>query len=249
MAVAATSTVVLRGVSGQLVRVEADLSTGLPTLAFTGLAGTSITEARDRVRSAIVNAGIGWPNRRITVALLPADLRKSGSHLDLALALAVLAAAEEISAPVELETTVWLAELGLDGALRPVRGVLPAVLAARDAGIGRVVVAHANGAEAALVEGVEVRTAAHLAQVLASLGTGAAEALPLAVRAPGRRPRCAGPTWPTSRGSRSPATPWRSRRRAVTTCSCRACRVRARRCWPSGCPACCHHWATGPHSS
>ena len=89
MAVAASTTVVLRGVSGHIVRVEADLSSGLPTLAFTGLAGTSITEARDRIRAAITNAGIGWPNRRITLALLPADLRKSGSHLDLAMALAV----------------------------------------------------------------------------------------------------------------------------------------------------------------
>ncbi|MHA3703552.1 YifB family Mg chelatase-like AAA ATPase [Jatrophihabitans sp. YIM 134969] len=181
MAVAATSTVVLRGVSGQVVRVEADLSNGIPTLAFTGLAGTSITEARDRIRSAVTNAGIGWPNRRITVALLPADLRKTGSHLDLALALAVLATADEIPSVPALETTVWLAELGLDGALRPVRGVLPAVLAAREAGIRRVVVAHANGPEAALVEGVEVRTAAHLAQVLASLPDGTA--LPRAERA------------------------------------------------------------------
>ena len=192
MAVAATSTVVLKGVSGQLVRVEADLSAGVPTVAFTGLAGTSITEARDRVRAAITNAGITWPNRRITVALLPADVPKTGSHLDLALALAVLATAGEVDAALALETTVWLAELGLDGALRPVRGVLPAVLAAREAGIGRVVVAHANGPEAALVEGVEVRTAAHLAQVLASLDGTAGQPLPLASRAadtaaPGRR--------------------------------------------------------------
>lgn len=181
MTVAATSTVVLRGVSGELVRVEAYLSSGIPTVAFTGLAGTSITEARDRIRAAVTNAGIAWPNRRITVALLPADLRKTGSHLDLALALAVLASAGEVANVVALETTVWLAELGLDGALRPVRGVLPAVLAAREAGITEVVVAHANGAEAALVEGVEVRTAAHLAQVLAALEGG--PALPLAVRA------------------------------------------------------------------
>lgn len=168
MAVAATSTVSLLGVQGQLVRVEADLSAGLPGLSFTGLAGTAVIEARDRIRAAVINSGASWPARRITLALLPADVRKSGSQLDLAMAVAVLAAAGAVPADT-LARTVWLAEVGLDGALRAVRGVLPAVIAARAAGCRQVVVAAANAAEAALLSGIPVYTATHLSQVIASL--------------------------------------------------------------------------------
>ena len=141
----------LTGVSGSLVEIEADLTTGLPGLAFTGLADVSVVESRDRIRSAIVNSGAKWLDRRVTLALLPADVRKVGSRFDLAIALAVLAATGAID-PAPIADAVWLAELGLDGALRPVRGALPAVLAARQAGVRRVVVARGNGAEAALVD-------------------------------------------------------------------------------------------------
>ena len=84
MALARTLAVALTGVRASLVEVEADLSQGLPTMSFTGLADTSVVESRDRVRAAAQNSGISWPNRRITVALLPADVRKSGSRFDLA---------------------------------------------------------------------------------------------------------------------------------------------------------------------
>jgi magnesium chelatase family protein len=157
--------VALNGVDGQVVEVQADLTSGLPGLSFTGLADTSVVESRDRIRSAISNSGVAWPNRRITVALLPADVRKVGSRFDLPVALAVLAAAETVPAPAVADAA-WIAALGLDGALRPVRGVLPAVVIAREAGIGAVVVAEANAAEAALVEGVEVRAAASLGQLV-----------------------------------------------------------------------------------
>jgi magnesium chelatase family protein len=169
MAVARTLAVALAGVTGQLVEVQADLSSGLPGLSFTGLGDVAVVEARDRIRAAVLNSAAEWPNRRITVALLPADVRKAGSRFDLAMALAVLAAAGTIpSAP--LTDVVWIAELGLDGQLRPVRGVLPAVVAARQAGVRHVVVADGNGPEAALVAGVEVRAAATLAQVIGWLG-------------------------------------------------------------------------------
>ena len=128
MALARTYSVSVVGVSGQLVEVEADLSAGLPGLTFTGLADASVLESRERIRTAVLNSGFAWPNRRITVALLPADLRKHGSMFDLALAVAVLSAAGEVPA-LALADTVWLGELGLDGRLRSVRGVLPAVLA------------------------------------------------------------------------------------------------------------------------
>jgi magnesium chelatase family protein len=85
MTVARTLAVALTGVNGSLVEIEADLTNGLPGLAFTGLADVSVVESRDRVRSAIVNSGARWPDRRVTLALLPADVRKVGSHFDLAM--------------------------------------------------------------------------------------------------------------------------------------------------------------------
>ncbi len=164
MAVARTLAVALWGLSGHLVEVQADLSPGLPGLSFTGLADVSVVEGRDRIRAAVLNSGLEWPNRRITLALLPADVRKVGSRFDLALAMAVLCAADVVPVAA-VESVVWLAELGLDGRLRPVRGVLPAVLAARAAGVERVVVAEGNGAEAALVAGTDVREARTLGQL------------------------------------------------------------------------------------
>jgi magnesium chelatase family protein len=168
MVMARTLALALSGVAGQMVEIEADLSAGLPGLTFTGLADVSVVEARDRIRAAVLNSGAEWPNRRITIALLPADVRKAGSRFDLALAVAVLAAAHAVP-PGAIAGLAWIAELGLDGRLRPVRGVLPAVVAAHQAGVERVVVAEANGAEAALVTGVDVRAAGTLGEVIAWL--------------------------------------------------------------------------------
>jgi len=175
MALAQTLSVALIGVRGQLVEIEADVSGGaLPGLSFTGLADTTVVEARDRIRAAMTNSGIGWPNTRITLALLPADVRKYGSRFDLAMAMALIAAAGQLPAE-PLAGVVWLAELGLDGRLRPIRGVLPAVAAARDAGVRRVVVAAGNAAEAALVPDLDVRAAHDLGGLVAWLrGDGAA---------------------------------------------------------------------------
>ena len=178
MSLARTLAVALTGVSGQVVEIESDISAGLPGLSFTGLADTSVVESRDRIRAAILNSGAEWPNRKITVALFPADVRKVGSRFDLAVALAVLASAEAVRAEAVADA-VWIAELGLDGRLRPVRGVLPSVVTAKDAGVRRVVVARANAAEAALVQGVEVRAAHDLREVLAWL-RGEGPAPPLA---------------------------------------------------------------------
>lgn len=165
MALARTLGVSLSGVSGHLIEIEADISGGMPGLAFTGLADTSVVESRDRIRAAMVNSGVDWPNRKITVALLPADVPKVGSRFDLAMALAMLAAAGEVHADA-VAAAVWIAELGLDGRLRPVRGVLPSVLTAQRAGVRRVVVAPANAAEAALVTDMDVRAARDLREVL-----------------------------------------------------------------------------------
>jgi magnesium chelatase family protein len=165
MALASTFGVALTGVRAQLIEIEADLGQGLPGMSFTGLADTSVVESRDRIRAALQNSGADWPNRKITVALLPADLRKVGSRFDLAVAVAVLAAAEHVRGDA-IRDAVWIAELGLDGRLRPVRGVLPAVAAVRDTGSRRVVVAPGNAAEAALVPDVDVRVARDLREIV-----------------------------------------------------------------------------------
>nr|WP_210767921.1 YifB family Mg chelatase-like AAA ATPase [Cellulomonas humilata] len=161
--------VALVGLTGHVVEVEAHLAPSLPAFTLVGLPDASLAESRDRVRAAVTSSGLPWPNRRITVNLSPATLPKSGSGFDLAIAVATLAGAEAID-PAGPHGVVHLGELGLDGRLRPVRGVLPAVAAAVAAGCRRVVVAEANAAEARLVPGAQVVGATSLAQVAARYG-------------------------------------------------------------------------------
>ncbi len=168
MAVARSYAVALLGVDGHLVEVEADLALGLPGLTVTGLPDTALAEARDRVRAAVVNSGQAWPQRRITLGLSPAWLPKRGSGFDLALAAAVLAAAGVVP-PAALGDLVLLGELGLDGRVRPVSGVLPAVLTAARSGMERVVVPAGNLAEAELVPGVSATGVRSLAALVALL--------------------------------------------------------------------------------
>jgi magnesium chelatase family protein len=180
MALARALAVAVIGITGHLVEVEADLANGIPALTLVGLPDAALHEARDRIRAAIVNAGEAWPNRRITVGLFPATLPKSGSGFDVALAVAVLAAAGAVPAEA-VACRVLIGELALDGRVRPVRGVLPAVLAAVAGGTSRVVVPVANAAEAALVPGAEVEAVADLAALVRLLrGEPAADALPAA---------------------------------------------------------------------
>ena len=168
MPVARTYAVALLGVDGHVVEVEADLALGLPGLTVIGLPDAALGEARDRVRAAIVNSGEAWPQRRITLGLSPAWLPKRGSGFDLALAASVLAAAGVV--PVDaLGRRVLLGELGLDGRVRPVRGVLPAVLTATRAGFDDVVVPAANLAEAQLLPGVRACGVRNLRDLLALL--------------------------------------------------------------------------------
>ncbi|MFG1672709.1 YifB family Mg chelatase-like AAA ATPase [Micromonospora sp. NPDC049282] len=172
----------LAGVAGHVVEVEADLAPGLPAVVISGLPDTALHEARDRVRAAIVNSGQKWPNRRITLNLLPATLPKYGSGFDLAIAVAVLAGSGELP-PVALDATVILGELGLDGTVRPVRGTLPMVAAAARAGYPRVVVPAGNAAEAAVIPGVRVRAVDTLHRLVAHVRDG----VPLIVP-PGQSP-------------------------------------------------------------
>ncbi len=165
MPLARAWSVALYGVDGRLVEIESDIGTGLPGVHLVGLPDAALHESKDRVRAAVVNSGRSWPNRRITFALSPATLKKAGSHFDLALACAVLAASGVV-AQRELEGTVLIGELALDGRLRAVRGVLPCLLAARRSGARRVVVPASTLSEASLVEDLEVFGAARLNEVL-----------------------------------------------------------------------------------
>ena len=189
MTLARTHSIALVGVQGYVVEIEADIENGLVTFMLVGLPDTALREARDRIRAAIVNSGQQWPQRRITVGLSPASLPKRGSGFDLSIALAILAAAGSIRA-AWLAGTVFLGELGLDGRLRPVPGVLPAVVAAARAGFSRVVTPPDNIAEAALVPGVRVAAPATLAALvnwLAGRGDGRSDA-DVVVAEPGSGP-------------------------------------------------------------
>jgi magnesium chelatase family protein len=196
MALARTHSVALVGVEGHLIEVEADIAQGLPATILVGLPDTALREARDRIRAAIVNSGEEWPQRKITVGLSPASLPKRGSGFDLAIAVAVMAANEALplSAPAG---KMFLAELGLDGQLRPVPGVLPAVVAA-ESSVDTVVVAAENGAEAGLVPDVGVVAAGSLAEVVIWLRGGPAPTPPPAP-GPAPRPRGPGSTPPKAR--------------------------------------------------
>jgi magnesium chelatase family protein len=168
MTIARTLTVTLDGVVGRLVEVQADLADGLPGTTIVGLPDPVLNEARDRVRAAIANSGRAWPARKITLALSPASLPKRGSQLDVALAVAVLAAAGDVPED-RLGSVLLLGELALDGELRAVPGTLPAVLAACRAGLRRAVVPAPNVAEASLVTDVDVRGAVRLADLIGFL--------------------------------------------------------------------------------
>lgn len=164
-------TAALSGVDSYLVRVEVSLSPGLPAFAVVGLAESAVREGRERVGAALRNTGFPLPPRRITVNLAPADVRKEGSAFDLPLAVGLLAASGHVD-PERFEGVAFLGELGLDGALSPVRGVLPVATRCAKAGLRGLVVPRENAAEAAVVEGLAVYGAASLAEVLGHLDGG-----------------------------------------------------------------------------
>ena len=168
MALGRAHSVAVTGVDGQLVEIEADIGRGLPAVHLVGLPDTALSEARDRIRAAVANSGEEWPDSKVILALSPATLPKVGSVYDLALVAAVLDAAKQVKRQ-RLRETVLLGELALDGRLRSVRGILPAVLAAKNAGWATVVVPVQSLPEAGLVGGVEVLGAQDLRAAIAWL--------------------------------------------------------------------------------
>ncbi len=161
----------LLGLEAHPVTIEADISPGLSAFVIVGLPDASVQEAKERVKSAMKHADLPFPRTRVIVNLAPADLKKCGTPFDLPIALSILSAQGAV--PEIATTCLFAGELGLDGSLRPIHGALSLVLAAKRLGIQEVVLPEGNGLEAALVEGIAVRTAQTLRQVVDDL-TGAA---------------------------------------------------------------------------
>lgn len=170
MALASTRAITLFGLNGTLLEVEADISSNLPNFILVGLPDASLSEATSRVRAACANSGLALPGRRITVNLSPASVPKRGSSFDLAIAVAVLAASGLVER-VSVSRWLHIGELGLDGSLRAVNGVLPSLLAAKRLGFKHFIVPKANLAEANAVRGVDVKAFDHLSQVAAFHGS------------------------------------------------------------------------------
>ncbi len=167
MSIARVTTVQPQVLTGTIVTIEADISRGLHAFSIVGLAGKAIDESKDRVSSAIKHSGFDSPktkNHKIVISLSPADLKKEGPLFDLPIAIAYLIAAEEIV--VDGKDRILVGELGLDGTLRKVRGVLNCILAAKQSGFAEVIVPSDNAEEAALVEGITIFPASSLREVI-----------------------------------------------------------------------------------
>ena len=169
MSLATTKAIALSGLNGELVTVEVDIADGLPGFNLLGLPDAALSESRDRVRAAIVNSSQSWPNRKVTIALLPAWLPKAGSSFDLPIAMGILGAQNIVR---NLEDYLFVGELSLDGSLRHTRGVLPSLICAYQNGVRKVVIPSANIAEAKLLPELEVFAFTNLKEVVHWLQTG-----------------------------------------------------------------------------
>ena len=157
------------GLNCELVEVEADSINAIPKLIIVGLPDLAVQESKQRVRSAVKNSGFPWPRGQITVNLAPADLKKAGPAYDLPIALAILIAGKHLHFSGDYDQAIFVGELALDGHLRPVSGILPLAIMARDLQIKKIFVPDTNAAEAALINNLEVYPASSLAQVVLHL--------------------------------------------------------------------------------
>ncbi len=167
MVIAKVNSAAVVGIEGRLVEVEADISSGLPSMTIVGLPDTAVQEARERVRSAIRNSGYIFPNRRITVNLAPADLKKEGPAYDLPIAVGILLSSEQVSADVS--QIFFLGELSLNGKVRHTYGILPMTALAKEHGLSQVFVPAEDAFEASLIDGMQVFPVNSLAEVLGHL--------------------------------------------------------------------------------
>ncbi len=154
------------GLNAYEVWVETDVTNSLPGFSIVGLPDAAVNEARDRVKPAVKNSGYTFPSRKVVVNLAPADLKKNGTGFDLPMAVGVLIE-EEVLTSEQVKDYAFIGELSLDGLIRPIIGVLPLVLGLKNAGIKNIIVPKANVNEAALIEGINVYGAEHLADVVA----------------------------------------------------------------------------------
>ena len=155
----------LCGLAGVPISVETDINHGLPAFELVGLADAAVKESKERVRSAVKNSARKFPDRKITVNLAPADIKKEGAFLDLPIAIGLLKASEQLVG-AETDGIVFWGELALDGALRPVNGVLPLLISARDKGYTKFILPRANAEEAAYIGGTQVFAANNLIEVI-----------------------------------------------------------------------------------
>jgi magnesium chelatase family protein len=158
----------LVGIDGYVVEIETDISNGIPSFDIVGLGDAAVRESKERVRAAIKNSGMEFPVRRITINLSPASVRKEGSHFDLGIALGILSATEQINTS-EIHKYMFLGELSLDGQIRPVTGILPMAVRARDEGIENIILSIDNAKEAAVVKGVNVLPAKSIVEAIKHL--------------------------------------------------------------------------------
>lgn len=165
MSVAVTQAVTLIGIDGEIVDIEVDVGKGLPGYQLLGLPDAALNESRDRIRSAIINSKMNWPQHKVTVSLSPAWLPKSGSAFDLPISIAILTASGQL--PSHMKTKfITIGELSLEGLLKPVRGILPMLLAAAKHGIKQAIVPHQNFREAALIEDMDIFPAENLSEAI-----------------------------------------------------------------------------------
>ncbi|HXW60923.1 MAG TPA: magnesium chelatase domain-containing protein, partial [Myxococcota bacterium] len=167
---------VLEGFGAKAVRVEVDISRGLPGFFLVGLAENSVKESRVRVQSAIVNAGFEFPRGKISVNLAPADVQKRGTAFDLTIALLILQSADVIKAHT-MEGVAFLGELSLTGEIRPVRGMLALAESIKAQGFKYLIVAPENGAEASLIADLKVKTVASFKELVNKISTGEIDSL------------------------------------------------------------------------
>lgn len=229
----------LKGLNGFPVEVEADISGGMPALSIVGLPDSAVRESGDRVHAALKNLGFKWPDRRITINLAPADVRKTGPVYDLPLLLAVLAASGQLETPPK--DTAFLGELALDGSLRPVSGVLPMALEAAASGVRALYVPAENAAEAAEAVAARCRSSPLQRPVRSWTLCGASGPSRLRLLFLSTLPThgTMSPISPTSAVSRWPAGRWSLPLQAGTMSCSSAHPAPANPCWPGVFPASC----------